>query len=86
MRRQKYPDGREIRVGDRIFYHGQPGTIVFVADHGEYSPGYPKEEWPGIQSGFMIEFTNGARLHLDAPDGHFAKTREESLMIEDAEP
>jgi len=79
MKKQRYPDGSEVHVGDRVFHNGQPGVIVFVADHDEYSPEYPQEEWRNIKSGFMIVFENGARLLLDSPEYHFSKDREESL-------
>jgi hypothetical protein len=79
MKRQTYRDGGDIHVGDRVFYHGQPGVIAFIADHNEYSLECPKEEWPGFKTGFMIVFSNGARLHLDSPDEHFARTKQESM-------
>jgi hypothetical protein len=62
---QRYSDGREIHVGDRVRYNNQPGRIVFVADRGEFAEGY---EWKEHSSGFMIAFDNGARVLLDAPD------------------
>jgi hypothetical protein len=27
-----YPNGEEIRKGDRVLFHGEPGEIEFVAD------------------------------------------------------
>jgi len=78
MKRQRYPDGSVIRVGDRVFYDGQAGRIAIVAEDGEYAPDYPKEEWPSIISGLMIHFDNGARLHLDLPDDHFSRDKKES--------
>ena len=81
MKTLKYSDGRIIHAGDRIFYNGQPGTIAFVAAHNEYSANYPKQDWPSIKTGFMIIFTNGARMHLDEPDEHFSKDKDESMEI-----
>ncbi|MBI2441212.1 MAG: hypothetical protein HYV35_07575 [Lentisphaerae bacterium] len=78
MSRQKYDDGTEIHVGERVFYHGQAGRIVIVAAHGEYAPDYPKEEWSAITTGLMIHFDNGAILHLELPDNHFSKNWKES--------
>lgn len=78
MSRQKYNDGTEIHVGDRVFYHGQAGRIVIVAARGEYAPDYPKEEWSAITTGLMIRFDNGAILHIELPDNHFSKNWKES--------
>jgi len=67
---QQYKDGYEIHTGDRISYNGQIGNIVFVSDRKEYTPDYPESQWPISEypTGFMIEFTNGAKLFLEAPD------------------
>ncbi len=67
---QCYEDGSEIHVTDVVSYSGQRGTVVFVADRREYSDTYPESEWPqsAYPTGFMIEFSNGARLLLDAAD------------------
>jgi hypothetical protein len=62
---QRYRDGREIHVGDRVTYNKQRGKVVFVADRGEFAKGY---EWKEHSSGVMIEFDNGARLLLEAAD------------------
>ena len=79
MKRQKYKDGIEVHAGDRVFYCGQAGMVVFVVDHDEYTPEYPKEEWDFIKTGFMILLENGARLHLECPDEHFSRSKEESM-------
>ncbi|MBI3416334.1 MAG: hypothetical protein HY043_13650 [Verrucomicrobia bacterium] len=69
---QRYENGTEIRVGDEVSYNGQKGKIVIVVDRDEYAPSFPKSEWPlpDEPTGFMIEFTNGARLFLDSSDEH----------------
>ena len=79
MKRQKYRDGTDIHVGDRVFYHGQAGRIAIIAEHGEYAPDYPREEWPSITTGLMIHFDNGARMRFDLPDEHFSKEKKESM-------
>ena len=78
MTRQKYDDGTEIHVGDRVYYHGQAGRIVIVAAHGEYDPDYPKEEWSAIATGLMIHFDNGGILHIELPDSYFARNWKDS--------
>jgi hypothetical protein len=67
---QRYQNGSKIRIADVVSYNGQRGMIVFVADRKEYSETYPESEWPLSEypTGFMIEFTNGARLFLDSSD------------------
>ena len=71
---QRYEDGSEIHVGDAVAYNGQRGAIVIVVDREEYAPSFPKSEWPlkDEPTGFMIEFTNGARVFLDSSDEHLA--------------
>ena len=69
---QLYQNGSEIHAADVVSYNGQRGKVVFVADSREYSAAYPESDWPPSDhpSGFMIEFTNGARLFLDRSDEH----------------
>jgi hypothetical protein len=69
---QRYQDGAEIYMADVVSYNGQSGKVVFVADRQEYSEMYPKSNWPPSRhpTGFMIEFTNGARLFLETSDEH----------------
>ena len=67
---QLYQNGSEVHVGDVVSYAGQRGAIMFVADRHEYSDTYSEADWPSSRypTGFMIEFTNGARLLLDSSD------------------
>jgi hypothetical protein len=69
---QRYEDGTEIHVGDEVAYNGQRGKIVIVVDRDEYAPTFPKSEWSlsDEPTGFMIEFTNGARAFMDSSDEH----------------
>jgi hypothetical protein len=70
---QAYTDGTELHVGHRVTYNGQPGTVVFVIDNDEYSPGFASTAWESLRTGFMIRFDNGAMLHLDRPDEHLTR-------------
>ena len=79
MKILKYSDGNIINIGDRVFYDGQAGRIVIIAESNAYAADYPKEVWSHITTGLMIHFDNGARLHFDLPDDHFSKNMEESL-------
>jgi hypothetical protein len=41
MSRVKYEDGSEIRVGHRVIYNNQVGTIVVAIDDGSGRQGFP---------------------------------------------
>lgn len=47
----KYQSGEEIRKGDRVLFHSEPGEIEFVADNftGDPTVGWNiKENGPGV--------------------------------------
>ena len=47
----KYQSGEEIRKGDKVLFHGEPGEIEFVVDKLVGDPAmdwYMKEEGPGV--------------------------------------
>jgi hypothetical protein len=47
----KYRSGEEVRKGDRVLFHGEPGEIEFVADSLVGDPAmdwYVKEHGPGV--------------------------------------
>jgi hypothetical protein len=47
----KYRSGEEIRQGDRVLFHGEPGEIEFVVDGLAEDPvvdWYVKEHGPGV--------------------------------------
>ena len=47
----KYQSGEEIRKGDRVLFHGEPGGIEFVADNLTGDPTVDwniKENGPGV--------------------------------------
>jgi hypothetical protein len=49
----KYQSGEDIRKGDKVLFHGEPGEIEFVVDKLVGDPAmdwYMKEQGPG----FMI--------------------------------
>jgi hypothetical protein len=62
-----YPTGEEIRVGDHIFLHRNPGRIEIVFD-GENN----SKEWaPIAERGITIRETESARLALCCRKGHW---------------
>jgi hypothetical protein len=54
MKPFKYPSGQDVKPGDQILYHGEPGEVEFVvADRtGDPSKDWHIEQFPG--GGFMI--------------------------------
>lgn len=47
----KYQSGEEIRKGDHVLFHGQPGEIEFVVDRYVGDPAtdwYIENEGPGV--------------------------------------
>ena len=47
----KYHSGEEIRKGDRVLYHGEPGEVEFVVEKLVGDPAvdwHMKEQGPGI--------------------------------------
>jgi hypothetical protein len=65
---QRYNSGEAIHVGDRIRYAGDPGTIVFVIDHDEYSAAFPEKDWSHYRTGFMIQNPAYGLVMLDKAD------------------
>ena len=69
----KYPDGADMRVGDRVRIRGGPtgtvdtGTIVISFDTGEYSPGYAKEDWAHNETGILVVSDRGSLVRFDEP-------------------
>ena len=49
----KYQSGEEIRKGDRILFHGEPGFVDLIADPSEKDP---EAEW------YIQEFGGGVGI------------------------
>ncbi len=66
MMRFTYRSGEEIKAGDRIAYHGEPGRVEFVvtAKCGDPAMDWFMDEYPG--GGFMINATGFGRVFLTA--------------------
>ena len=48
----KYQSGEEIKKGDKVLFHGEPGEIELIAE----SPGTPETDW------HIKEFGGGVRV------------------------
>jgi hypothetical protein len=64
MSRFLYPSGHEVKPGDRIRYHGEPGDVQFVVTEatGEPSTDWFLEEFPG--GGVMLTATGFGSVFL----------------------
>jgi hypothetical protein len=51
--RFRYRSGEQIRTGDKIRYHGEPGEVEFVADRVS---GDPESDW------YVTEYGGGVGL------------------------
>jgi hypothetical protein len=61
-----YPDGTEMRAGDRIrVQNGDTGVIVASMDAGEFSPDYPKDDWDQFKTGILVLTDKGALVRFD---------------------
>jgi hypothetical protein len=62
-----YQSGEEIKKGDRVLFHGEPGEIEFVAD---VLTGDPAMDWHIVESGggvMVIEPKFFGRAFLSDP-------------------
>jgi hypothetical protein len=68
MKRLNYPSGQDVKPGDRILYHGEPGEVEFVvADRtGDPSKDWYLEQFPG--GGFMITAKGFGSVFLGEDD------------------
>ena len=64
MNRVLYPSGDEVKPGDRIRYHGEPGSIEFVITEatGEPARDWLLEEFPA--GGVMLTATGCGSVFL----------------------
>ena len=63
-----YISGEEVHAGDRVQYHGNYATVVFVSDgtNEEFSPGF--EEYTGSERGVMVCDDDGSREFVGEPN------------------
>lgn len=65
----KYPDGQEVRLGDRVKL-GQDGGGIVVAsiDTGEYTEDHSEAQWGYLKKGVMIKFPLHGLIHYEKPE------------------
>jgi hypothetical protein len=64
----RYPDGREMHLGDRVDQDGRLGRVVCSIDTGEYSNAYTEAHWSYLGVGVLIEFDDIGLVHYGEPD------------------
>jgi hypothetical protein len=65
----KYPDGQEVRLGDRVKLGQDDGGIVVASiDMGEYSAEHPEAQWRYLKKGVMIKFPQYGLIHYEEPE------------------
>jgi hypothetical protein len=74
----RYTDASRIRVGHRVIYNNQVGTVVVLIDDGEGSPGFPVADWSCQDTGLVIRFDNGAVLQLNSPDARLVRDKNDT--------
>ena len=65
----KYQSGDEIRKGDRILFHGEPGHVEFVADPADEDP---ETEW------YIQEYGGGVGIIEDRLGRSFISNTEDA--------
>ena len=65
----KYPDGQEVRLGDRVKLRQDDGGVVVASiDTNEYSDEHSKAQWGYLKKGVMIEFPKHGLIHYEEPE------------------
>jgi hypothetical protein len=65
----KYPDGQEVRLGDRVQLGSDDGGIVVASiDTGHYSAEHPEAQWGYLKKGVMIKFPEYGLIHYEEPE------------------
>jgi hypothetical protein len=65
----KYPDGQEVRVGDRVkLGDDDQGVVVASIDSDEYSDAHSRAQWAYLKNGVMIEFPKHGLIHYEQPE------------------
>ncbi|WP_339715843.1 hypothetical protein [uncultured Sneathiella sp.] len=65
----KYPDGQEVRMGDRVgLGDDREGIVVCSIDTDEYSDAHPREQWAYLKTGAVIEFPSFGLIHYETAE------------------
>lgn len=65
----KYPDGKEVKLGDKVrLGEDDGGVVVCSIDRDEYSAKNTKAVWGYLKKGVIIEFPSYGIIHFVEPD------------------
>lgn len=65
----KYPDGQEVRLGDRVKLGQDSGGIVVASmDTSEYSEDHSEAQWGYLKKGVMINFPMHGLILYEKPE------------------
>ena len=65
----KYPDGQEVRLGDKVKLGQDTGGVVVCSiDTSEYSEDCSEAQWGYLKKGVMINFPMYGLIHYEEPE------------------
>ena len=65
----KYPDGQDVKLGDKVkLGQDRNGVVVCSIDTDEYSPDCPRAEWEHLKQGVLIRFPAYGLIHYEAAE------------------
>jgi len=65
----KYPDGQDVRLGDRVrLGEDDRGIVVASIDTGEYSAEHPQAQWGYLERGVLVAFPKWGLIHYEQPE------------------
>jgi hypothetical protein len=71
-RPMRYPDGQEVRLGDKVrLWPGADGMVVCSLDTQEYSVAYPAADWSYLKNGVLIRSHATGLVHYLEPESSF---------------
>lgn len=67
----KYPDGQEVRLGDRVkLGEDDGGVVVACIDTNECTSEHSKAQWGYLKKGAIIGFPKRGLIHYEEPEPH----------------
>jgi hypothetical protein len=64
-----YPDGQEVRLGDRVrLGQDDSGIVVASIDTGDYNAEHPQAQWGYLKTGVLIKFSQWGLIHYERPE------------------
>ena len=65
----KYPDGQEVRLGDKVeLWPGNDGEVVCSIDTNEYMEAYSEDHWASLGSGVLVLSEEAGLIHYIEPE------------------